>query len=320
MLYLRGQDELLADIEARLRDTGNARWSDDDIVGAVNRALQQWAGRVAPSAMYDGPFSYPSLAPVEMVVEQGGTLEIEPGAALTLEATIPQWFWPADTYEVQLPAWMGDDVRPQLQFASAPGSLLPQAWRDATSLEVEPSADGGRTLRLHRLPSTNTVMSCLRLLYYVTNEALPLPSLTRTLAQGIDTNATTLTIGAVLDVAPAGWVRVDKEWIHYRGVARAATATTLQSLVRAQYATEGASHNAGAVVYWGAGAPNWALFDQLRDQACAFCHELFLNSAAAKERDLHERMVSYYQGRADMFWRRYAPVRAPRLKLPQYAG
>lgn len=111
-----------------------------------------------------------------------------------------------------------------------------------------------------------------------------------------------------------GWVKVGAEWIGYRGVTVGASTTTLANLVRGLSDTTAATHDEAAAVAWGVGAPNWALFQQLLDQASAYAHEYNLTDGSPKERDLHERMLSYYQGRADMFWRKHTPSRAPRWK------
>jgi hypothetical protein len=61
-------------------------------------------------------------------------------------------------------------------------------------------------------------------------------------------------------------------------------------------------------------APNQQLFMQVSDQACAFVHELYLSDGSAQERAQHERMVGYFQNRADQYWRKHTPVRAPRWR------
>jgi hypothetical protein len=51
------------------------------------------------------------------------------------------------------------------------------------------------------------------------------------------------------------------------------------------------------------------------DQARAYVHQLTLINAAPQSRDVHERMVSYFQAKADAYWRLHTPQRAPRWKV-----
>jgi len=53
------------------------------------------------------------------------------------------------------------------------------------------------------------------------------------------------------------------------------------------------------------------LYDQMR----AYLHELFLTNASQQERSMHERQVSFYQQRADNYWKRYTIGYNPRMKL-----
>lgn len=275
MLYLRTQDELLADVRARLRDAGGDRWSTTEVYRSLNRALEGWHGRVSAPAMY----------------------EITGG-------------WPADDFEMTLPDWIPDEVRPQAQWPVDP--LLPleqtlSTWKDIATWVVEPAEDGTRTLRLSVVPYNATA----RLLFYIANS--PMPATLPTLNATIDSDDTSLVLASVVHVAPVGYVKVDGEWLLYRGVTRGTATTTLENLVRAQYDTTAASHSSGGTVYWGVAAPNNLVYTQLLDQACAFLHELYLVDGSPKERDLHERMLSYYQSRAEQFWRRHT-AKAPRWK------
>lgn len=277
MLYLRAQDEMLARIQRRLRDTGQARWTESEIVEGLNRALEAWHGRVSVSAMY--------------VLADG---------------------WPNDSFEITLPDYLPEDVQPQAKWPvdpMLPNEVTLSTWKPINSYAVEPAADGTRTLRLNVVPYNGQV----RLQYPARNGMLPTAAVA--LDGGITATATELTLDQALpEVERVGWVKVGAEWMQYAGVEVAASSTTLQNLVRGVNDTTAAIHADESAVVWGVAAPNVALFLQLVDQTCAYVHEYCLSDGSPKERDLHERMLSYFQGRADMFWRKHAPSRAPRWK------
>ncbi len=275
--YLRTQSEMVTAIQRRLRDTGADRWTASELAQALNRALETWHGRVSVAAMYELPNG-----------------------------------WPNDTFEITLPDWMPADVQPQAKWPVDP--LLPNeetlsTWKDVNSYAVEPAADGSRTLRLKVMPYNGQV----RLFYYVRNGVLPVDAVA--LSGAITADATSLTVNASLgEIERVGWVRIDAEWIQYAGVSVGASSTTLENLQRGQSDTTAASHNDAAAVVWGVAAPNQLLFMQVSDQACAFVHELYLTDGSAQERAQHERMVGYFQNRADQHWRKHVPVRAPRWR------
>jgi hypothetical protein len=276
VLNLRDQAVLLNDMQSRLRDSGQSRWTETELLHCLNQAIEQWHGRVSSTASYEIP---------------GG--------------------WVNDQFEIALADWLPDDVQPQAQWPVDP--LLPNGttlstWKDILTWQVEPAEDGTRTLRLDLVPYNGQV----RLLYRVRNGRLP--AVIPALSAGITATDASLTVDQPLPmIERTGWMRIGAEWIGYRGVSVGASTTALQNLVRGQHETTAATHDTGDAVLWGVAAPNWALFQQLSDQACAYAHERCLTDGSPKERDLHERMLSYFQGRADMFWRRHTP-RAPRWR------
>lgn len=277
MLHLRAQDDLLSAVQRRLRDSGMSRWTETEIYDALNRALDGWHGRVSVQASY----------------------ELANG-------------WPNDVFEVALEDWLPDDVRPQAQWPVDP--LLPNevtlsTWKDLSTWQVEADTDGTRTLRLNLVPYNGQV----RLLFPVRNGHVPLSAVV--LSGALTSTATTLTVAQALpDVARVGWVRIGAEWLQYAGVTVGGATTVLSNLLRGQHDTTAGSHADGATVTWGVAAPNHSLFVQLLDQTCAYAHEYYLADGSPKERDLHERMLSYYQGRADLAWRKHTPSRAPRWR------
>ena len=49
---VRSQTQLLADLEAQLRDTGNVKWTDEELYRAINRGVRGWDSRVSFPAFY----------------------------------------------------------------------------------------------------------------------------------------------------------------------------------------------------------------------------------------------------------------------------
>jgi hypothetical protein len=114
--------------------------------------------------------------------------------------------------------------------------------------------------------------------------------------------ATTVTLTTTDETGDNGFLLIDNEWIHYRGTERGATTLTLQNLTRGLLTSVAATHAVSTPVYWCVATIRMDLFNQLLDQARAFLHELTLIAAAPQSRDVHERMVSYDQARADAVW------------------
>lgn len=113
-LYLRSQNQILADVEALMRDTGNARWTDAEIYRALNLALQDWWGRVQIPMLYTGISS-----------------------------------WTAGTYEYALPAYVREPMRAQMERTV---SEYPSTWVDVPGFRVEPSSSGAYYLRFDTVP------------------------------------------------------------------------------------------------------------------------------------------------------------------------
>lgn len=274
-LLLRAQTELLADIEARLRDPSNFRWSESEIYRAVNDAIRQWDGRVSVPAIY------------------------EPGVT-----------WPTSVSTVAIPTGI-DPNAVQVQVRELPVEnvdIVLDQWFDLAGWRNEPTATFGAQVRSYFQPASE-----YRLLYWLTNG--PVPVTVPTLDSELDATATSLTLTSTADVGDNGFLLIENEWVHYRGLERAATTLTVQNLTRGLLTSTAATHAALTPVYWCVAVPRQDLFGQLLDQARAYLHEMTLVAAAPQSRDVHERMVSYYQARADAFWRRWASVRSPRWKV-----
>lgn len=275
-MILRTYAELATAISARMRDVAAARWSATELAACLNRAVEAWQGRVGVWCTWD-------IA--------GG--------------------WASDSYELAVPDWMPDGIRVQLQWGSQ--NAQPIQWNELRDWVMEPTTAGGRVIRAPFITATMGLPVAARLLYWAVNGAQPTEqaTLSSTITAAVKTATASITLP---NVAGVGWVKIHEEWIQYQGLSRGASTTGLLNLVRGLQGTTAASHTASAEILWGVGAPQATFFDQLLDQACANLHELYLNDASPKERDIHERMISYYQNRADMFWRRMAPTRSPRIK------
>jgi hypothetical protein len=274
-LSLRSQLDLLDDIEARLRDPSNYRWSQAEIYRALNDALHQWDGRVSVPAIY------------------------EPGAT-----------WPTSVSTVTLPAGI-DPASVQVQVRELPVEnvdIVLDQWFDMQGWRNEPTATFGNQVRSYFQPASE-----YRLLYWITNG--PVPVTVPTLDSELSDTATSLTLTTTAAVGDNGFCALENEWVHYRGVQRGATTLTLQNLTRGLLTSTAATHAALTPVYWCVAAPRQDLYNQLLDQGRAYLHEMTLVAASPQSRDVHERMVSYYQARADAFWRRWMSVRAPRWKI-----
>lgn len=265
MIYVLPQDDIVANVRTRVRDTAAAQWTDIEIYHALNDALSEWGRRV----------------PVPLTYEPGD--------------------WP-NAFYVTLPTWMEPRyIHLEVDFGSGTSE-----WRPVP--ETHLSAPSPGNYRLHVTRSGLTGLA-YRLGYYLFNGPVPttLPTLNTTLTD----SATSVVIDGALDVAYGGVVEIDSEWILYQGIARTATTTTLQNCTRGHQLTVAAAHTSGQSVKWCVLVPDTELLRQLYDQIMLGLHEMVLHNTAPQGRDLHERMVTYYQSRVNVFWQSWAaPVTA----------
>lgn len=271
-MYLRTYAELVTDMQTMARDTTPARWTAAETRRCFSRAVENWADRVSFDAIYTIP---------------GG---------LT-----------SGVYEYVLPAYITGHIQPQVQYHMTdvePSTDL--SWTDIRRFNVYPNTSGGRTL--HLLDELDSVASTsdARIVYRARNS--PAPTTDPTLSVQCLAADTTATVGAAVLVADTGWVKMEAEWIQYAGVTRTASTTTLNNLVRGQWGTTAATHAATTTtVYWGVCVPTPNLLAQLYDQTLSYLHELFLTDASPKEQETHERMMLFYEQRANSYWRRHTP-------------
>lgn len=222
---------------------------------------------------------------------------------------VPSTNWPSTVSVIDLPDGIdAESAVIQLRYLPIENATDPDYWYDAAGWRVEPSEAFGGQLRVFFRPETE-----YRLLYWIVNG--PMPTTVPTLDAELSDTATSLTLTTTADVGENGFVQIDNEWMHYRGIARGANTLTLQNMRRGLLSSVAATHATETPVYWCVAVTRQDLYNQLLDQARASLHELTLIAAAPQSRDVHERMVSYYQARADAFWRRHWPQRAPRWKV-----
>lgn len=256
----------------------------DDILSSVRTRVRdatgaQWSDAEIYAALNDALSEWGRRVPVD--------LTYEPGA------------WP-NAFYVTLPAWMEPNyVRLDVDYGSGTSE-----WRAVP--ETHLSAPSPGTYRLH---VTRSGISGLpyRLHHFVFNGPVPttLPTLNTTLTD----SGTSVILDGALDVAYSGVVEIESEWILYQGIARTATTTTLQSCTRGHQLTVAAAHTSGASVKWCVLVPDTELLRQLYDQIMLGLHEMVLHNTAPQGRELHERMVTYYQTRVNVFWQSWhAPV------------
>lgn len=284
---LRTRTQLIKDIEHRMRDRGNRRWKDEEIIRALNDSIALWQGRVSVPYVY---------------TITGG--------------------WVSGTYEYSLPDYMGRRIRPQRRVLSpyidTTTSTTQYVWADVRGWDLDPDGSGGQTLRTQWNEGTPGTTSDARILWWAANGYLPETASVPALNANIDSDDTSLVLDAVYDVGRVGYVKVNAEWIQYAGVTDDGSNTTLGNLVRGVGSTA-ASHSSGDSVEFGMAAPETRLWTQLQDQARALLHSLSLSEGPGQEMDHHRWAMQWHQQRADDFWKSYTPDVRPRLRLSRRA-
>ena len=279
-VYLRDQEKIHGDISYRIRDTGNKRWTSEEIYRAMNDSLSLWWGKVLIPRLYTGISS-----------------------------------WTAGTYAYSLPDYVTAPLVPQAESATSRSGVsyvdgTAETWTDVPGFSLEPDGTGGHDLRFEFPPYSLDA----RVLYYGNNGLVPVTA--PALNAELTTAATSLVLDTVVnDIGRTGYVKVGNEYIEYAGVSDDGSNTTLSNLVRGMYEGVDATHAAATTVKFCVAVDDHRLWQQLYDQMRAYLHELFLTDASSQERSHHERQVSFYQGRADNFWKQYTSGYNPRMLL-----
>lgn len=271
--YLRTQTELLADIQADGYIVALG-WSATEVYRAMNRALGKWAERVRVAHLY---------------TITGG--------------------WVSGTYNYSLPAYIRAPYTPQLlrsrPFDEDLTATSVTTWQDLPGWTEEPDSSGGLVLRVTMRPYTIEG----RVIWYAPNSRIP-TAIPTTNAEMTST-ATSLTMGSAVDCDDTGWVKIGDEWLFYAGRSVAGSVTTLSNLVHAQAGTTAATHATSSTVTWGIAADDMGLYEQLAAQTKAYLHQQMLVNASVHETARHERLMQWFQGQADEFWKRYRPQTPP---------
>lgn len=271
--YLRSQDQILDTVRSQVRDSLSERWSTKEIYTALNRAIEDWDGRVSVPFMYV-PSDWSSG---------------------TLSYTLPNYI-DRETLEPQhLKSLYDSSIS-----TSDDGS---QTWESIPAFRVYVKDDMTLELRFSAQPNVGDA----RIIWYAPNGPVPTGTIPALNAQ-ITATATSLVLSSVQDeINDVGFVRIGSEWIQYAGITVGSSTTTLSNLVRALNGTTAAIHSSAASVYFGVAAPNVRLFAQLKDAVLLHIHEMYLTNAAPAERSFHQEMVSLYTRRSQEYWRSYRP-------------
>ena len=206
--------------------------------------------------------------------------------------------------EYSLPEYVQEPLEVQWQVSGE------DFWRDLGIFDVHTATAAAKVLRLAYYPYSASG----RVVYWVANG--PVPTTIPTLNAAISsTTATTCTMTAVPVIGQNGYVKINAEWMAYHGPTQTETVTTLNNLERGLFGTTAATHLSGATVNWGIVTHRTDLFEQLQAQAIAHLHSLFLTNASAHEVETHQFNLRWQQQQADEYWRRYTPMRQPKMRL-----
>lgn len=280
-IFLKAQNAILADLRARVRDNGAERWTDAECYGAINDALLSWQDRVKVPHIY--------------TITDG---------------------WVAGTLEYILPSWIrSNSIQPQMkaptQFESITSALrlTTQTWQDIPGWRIEPNAANQRVLKFNVSPYTTEG----RIIWWGSNG--PLPTSIGTLVSQLEAEAENLVIDDNMDCGTSGYIRIDSEWMQYAGAGFNGT-TNLTNLVRGiSGGTEAAVHDSATSVYFGVAMPKSELYRVLINQSIVHLHELFLGNASSKEKQTHQELIGFYEGRVKEFWRNWSDTKVVKTQV-----
>ena len=287
---VRSQDQLVEEIKAILRDPGQDRWEDSEIVLAINRALMQWSGRVTVSFIYD--------------IVGGLQSNVQ-------EYAVPDYITgPLDVQRKSIRYWEGNYLIDDSQYV----------WTSVNGWSLERAADGdGQLLRLavstYRYTQHDEE---LRIVWQAENG--PLPTDVLSLKAGIGASDTEITIDDNPYIPHFGYVRINHEWMQYSGLSVDSTGVvTLSDLVRGTNSSAATTHATGDSIQFGIMVPDPRLFDQLINQSLSYLNSLYITESSATETSHYQWSMRWYQQLADDFWKSYAPNVDVRLVLTRQA-
>ena len=281
-VYLKAQNQILADLRARVRDNNSERWTDAEMYGAINDALLSWQDRVRIPHIY---------------TISGG--------------------WVSGTLEYTLPDWIRSNaIQPQMksptQFDSLSSAyrLSTNTWQDIPGWRIEPNATNGRVLKFNVSPYSTEG----RIIWW--GSSMPLPTSTLTISDNLLDTTGEIEIVSIGECPEYGWVKVENEWMQYAGVTRNSSSGTLDNVVRGL--SQGAvayAHNIDTPIYFGVAMPKNELYRVLIDQSIVHLNELFLGNASSKEKQTHQELIGFYEGRVKEFWRNWSDTKVVKTQV-----
>lgn len=217
-----------------------------------------------------------------------------------------EFSYAANTREYTMPTYVTLPIDIQFQDPR-------DEWQDIIVYDLIKTGGGTVTFKLlaSRRPDAG------RVIWWGKNSIAPLS--TPTLQANIDADDTSLIIDDTVIVNDVGTVKIDQEYIQYAGVTLGASSTTLNNLVRGALGTTADSHSLGANVYWSVVVHRADLFQELEYFALMRMHELFLTDGSAHEMETHERMMNWFRGMVEDFWKKYTPARSPKWHISEHA-
>jgi len=281
-VFLKAQNQILADLRARVRDNNSERWTDAECYGAINDALLSWQDRVRIPHIY---------------TISGG--------------------WVSGTLEYTLPDWIrSNSIQPQMksptQFDSLSSAyrLSTNTWQDIPGWRIEPNATNGRVLKFNVSPYSTEG----RIIWW--GSSMPIPITVPTLSDDYIETDDEFEISSVTEIAEYGWIKVESEWMQYAGVDRYTGNGTLTNVVRGlSQGSNAIAHNNGESVYFGVAMPKNELYRVLIDQSIVHLHELFLGNASSKEKQTHQELIGFYEGRVKEFWRNWSDTKVVKTQV-----
>lgn len=146
---------------------------------------------------------------------------------------------------------------------------------------------------------------------------MPLPLTIPALGEELSESFTEyLSLPGEVDCAEYGWVKIGSEWIQYAGVDRSMAGVGINNLVRGL--PQGAAaylHWADTPIYFGVAMPKNELYRVLIDQAIVYLNELFLGNASSKEKQTHQELIGFYEGRVKEFWRNWSDTKVVKTQV-----
>ena len=278
--FVRLVTAMLSDLEVRLRDTTNSKWSKAEIYHAINHALDTISTRVyipsvyvvastAGTEMYTLPWYVRNVADVLILLSGDTNWRRHPGWSI-IEST-----GGTRTLKVEY-----SETGSMRVLFKSPYSALPTV--DAAIVGVTTTADDFTT----------------------TATSLEIQTL-------ISASATTR------PYPEAGVIRIGTEWISYVGYDRSGLSAeiTLLNCSRGQYESTALASDSGAAVTFGVPAYAPDIYTIIGYEAVSFLMGLFLSHAPSAETEHYQFQMRLYKTMATDFWKRRTPQAAPKIHI-----